>query len=136
MYIILKGSSAVFAAKYKLHGVKNMPQESDSRETYFIVGESRTNVDNAITKIYGSFFIAFEVLPATGEVLQCDCSGTLQLTNDFVRRLFVGKRLEADREAIEAEVKRRYYGSSKKAVLVAYRDALKHFQAALAEQED
>ena len=113
-----------------------MPQESDSRETYFIVGESRTNVDNAITKIYGSFFIAFEVLPATGEVLQCDCSGTLQLTNDFVRRLFVGKRLEADREAIEAEVKRRYYGSSKKAVLVAYRDALKHFQAALAEQED
>ena len=33
-------------------------------------------------------------------------------------------------------MKRRYYGSSKKAVLVAYRDALKHFQAALAEQAD
>ena len=25
-------------------------------ETYYIVGESRTNVDNAITKVYGSFF--------------------------------------------------------------------------------
>ena len=108
-----------------------MQQSSGQQESYYIVGESRTNVDNAITKIYGSFFIAFEVLPATGEVLQCDCSGTLPLTNDFV-----GKRLEADREAIEAEVKRRYYGSSKKAVLVAYRDALKHFQAALAEQAD
>ena len=24
-------------------------------ETYYIVGESRTNVDNAITKVYGSF---------------------------------------------------------------------------------
>ena len=32
-------------------------------ETYYIVGESRTNVDNAITKEYGSFFIAFEVIP-------------------------------------------------------------------------
>ena len=136
MYIIFKSSSTVFAAKYKLHGVKKMPQEADSRETYYIVGESRTNVDNAITKIYGSFFIAFEVLPVTGEVLQCDCSGTLPLTNDFVRRIFVGKRLEADREAIEAEVKRRYFGSSKKAVLVAYRDALKHFQAALTERAD
>lgn len=36
-------------------------------ETYYIVGESRTNVDNAITKVYGSFFIAFEVIPSTGE---------------------------------------------------------------------
>ena len=35
-------------------------------ETYYIVGESRTNVDNAITKVYGSFFIAFEVIPSTG----------------------------------------------------------------------
>ena len=33
-------------------------------ETYYIVGESRTNVDNAITKVYGSFFIAFEVIPS------------------------------------------------------------------------
>ena len=38
-------------------------------ETYYIVGESRTNVDNAITKVYGSFFIAFEVIPSTGDRL-------------------------------------------------------------------
>lgn len=35
-------------------------------ETYYIVGESRTNVDNAITKVYGSFFIAFEVIEYYG----------------------------------------------------------------------
>ena len=54
-------------------------------ETYYIVGESRTNVDNAITKVYGSFFIAFEVIPSTGEIIQTDCSRTLELTNDFIR---------------------------------------------------
>ena len=42
-------------------------------ETYYIVGESRTNVDNAITKVYGSFFIAFEVIPSTGEIKQSVC---------------------------------------------------------------
>lgn len=26
--------------------------------TYFVIGESRTNSDNAITKIYGSFYVA------------------------------------------------------------------------------
>ena len=36
-------------------------------ETYYIVGESRTNLDNAITKVYGGFYIAFEVVPEPGE---------------------------------------------------------------------
>ena len=97
-------------------------------EAYYIVGESRTYLDNAITKVYGAFYIAFEVIPETGEIVQTECSRTLELTNDFIRRMFLHKRLEADEDLIEAEVKRRYHGSSAKAILVAYRDALKHFQ--------
>ena len=27
--------------------------------SYFVIGESRTNADNAITAIYGSFYMAF-----------------------------------------------------------------------------
>lgn len=61
-------------------------------ETYYIVGESRTNVDNAITKVYGSFFIAFEVIPSTGEIIQTDCSRTLELTNDFIREYSVAAK--------------------------------------------
>lgn len=109
------------------------PQSAAGAETHFFIGESRTNVDNAITKIYGSFFIAFEVLPETGEILRTDCTRTLELTNDFIRSIFLHKRLEADEKVIEAEVKRRYHGSSSKAILVAYRDALKHYQKARAE---
>ena len=97
-------------------------------ETYYVIGESRTNLDNAITRMYGGFFIAFELVPETGEIVEVDCSRTLELTHDFVRRMFLYKRLEADEKEIEAEVKRRYHGSSSKAILVAYRDALKHYQ--------
>lgn len=99
-------------------------------ETYYIIGESRTSLDNAITKVYGIFYIAFEVIPETGEIVQAECSRTLELTNDFIRRMFLHKRLIADEALIEAEVRRRYHGSSAKAILVAYRDAVKHFQKA------
>ena len=78
-------------------------------ETYYIVGESRTNVDNAITKVYGSFFIAFEVIPSTGEIIQTDCSRTLELTNDFIRKLFLHKHLETDAKVIEEAIRRRYH---------------------------
>ena len=108
--------------------------EQNQEETYFIIGESRTNVDNAITKIYGSFFIAFEVVPSSGEILRTDCTRALELTNEFIRSIFLHKRLFADQETIEAEVKRRYHGSSAKALLVAYRDAVKHYQKAVEEQ--
>ena len=97
-------------------------------ETVYIIGEARTNLDNAITKIYGAFYIAFEVIPETGEIIAVDCSRTLELTKDFICRMFLNKRIEDDTEVIEAEVKRRYYGSSAKAIIVAYRDALKRYQ--------
>lgn len=97
-------------------------------ETVYIIGESRTNLDNAITKVYGTFYIAFEIIPETEEIIEVDCSGTLELTKDFIRRLFIGKKFVTDAEQIEAEVKRRYYGSSTKAIIVAYRDALKRFK--------
>ena len=103
-------------------------------ETYYIVGESRTN--NAITKVYGSFFIAFEVIPSTGEIIQTDCSRTLELTNDFIRKLFLHKHLETDAKVIEEAIQRRYHGSSWKALIVAYRDALKHYQRAMAAEAE
>ncbi len=105
-------------------------------ETYYFTGESRTNVDNAITKVYGSFYVAFEVIPETGEIVQTDCSRTLELTNDFIRKIFLHKRLEADEKVIEEEIRRRYHGSSWKALLVAYRDALKHYQKVMASEAE
>ena len=94
-------------------------------ETIYVTGESRTSVENAITKTYGAFYVAFEINGRTGEIV--DCSGTLELTRSFVRRMFVGKRILEDDQKIEEEIRRRYFGSSVKALLVAYRDARKRF---------
>ena len=59
--------------------------------TYFVIGESRTNADNAITKIYGSFYVAFEVDGESEAVLGFQCTHTLGLTEDFLRQWFVGQ---------------------------------------------
>lgn len=97
-------------------------------ETVYIIGESKMTLDNAITKMYGTFYVAFEIKSGTGEIIDVDCSRTLELTKDFVRRLFIHKRIERDQEQIEAEIRRRYFGSSVEAIIVSYQDALKRFQ--------
>ena len=66
----------------------------DQVQSYYIIGESRTNADNAITKMYGSFYMAFEVDEETEQVLDFGCTHTLQLTEEYLKRLFIGRNAE------------------------------------------
>lgn len=95
-------------------------------ETVYVVGESRTNNDNAITAIYKSFYIGFEVMTDTDEVVDIGCTHTLDTTEKILKSIFVGKRMDAA-EDINEEIRRRYHGTSQKAVLVAYKEALRKY---------
>lgn len=97
-------------------------------DSLFIIGESRTNADNAITKSYGSFYMAFEIREGTGEILDFSCTHTIGLTERFLYKLFVGRDFLSLESSLEQELDRRYGGSSRKAVLVSYRDALKRYR--------
>lgn len=98
------------------------------KRTVYITGEARTNMDNAITKIYGVFYMAFEVVEQTGEIVEVDCNATLELTRNFIRKLFLNHRMVQDATFLEQEVNSRYFGSSGKAILAAYRDARQHYR--------
>ena len=102
-------------------------------ESFFVIGESRTNADNAITRIYGSFYSAFEVSADTEEVLAFNCTHTLPLTKSYLQRLFVGQKFPEIDRWLESELRRHYGGSSRRAVLTSYRDALKRYVAMRAE---
>ena len=101
----------------------------DTVHTVFVIGESRTNADNAITKMFGTFYMAFEIEDDTLEVVDFSCTHTIETTQNFLRRLFLGKRFPDIDAWLEQTLNERYGGSSRKAVLVAYRDALKRWQA-------
>ena len=98
------------------------------KRTLYITGEARTNMDNAITKIYGVFYMAFEVVEQTGEIVEVDCNATLELTRNFIRKLFLNHSILSESQFLEQEVSQRYYGSSGKAILAAYRDARQHYR--------
>ena len=93
-----------------------------------IVGNAQTTADNPINHQYNGFFISFVVDGDKGTILDCSMSMVLELTNRFVRDFFVGRHLLSDESKIIAEVNARYYGSSRKAIIVAYKDAIKKFR--------
>ena len=93
----------------------------------FVIGESRTNADNAITKMYGTFYMAFEIDDDTCKVLDFSCTHTIDTTQNYLRKLFLGQNFAEIDEWLEETLNSRYGGSSRKAVLVAYRDALKRW---------
>lgn len=102
--------------------------------TYFVIGESRTNADNSITMIYGSFYMGFEVEAGTHKVVGFNCTHTLELTEDYLRRLFMGENfLEID-QWLEDTLKKFYGGSSRKAVVTSYHDALKRYNTMCREE--
>lgn len=96
--------------------------------TIYLIGEARTNTDNAITKIYNSFYIAMIVDTDTAEILDFGCSHTIGVTERFLASIFIGKHIGIDNEIIEQNIESRYFGSSKKAAIVAFRDAVKKFK--------
>ena len=40
-----------------------------NKQTIYITGEARTTIDNAITKMFGTFYIAFEIILSTDEIV-------------------------------------------------------------------
>ncbi|MFO1446456.1 DUF3870 domain-containing protein [Bacillus sp. Bva_UNVM-123] len=90
--------------------------------TVYIVGDSKTALNNPIMQKYNSFFIGLVIDRETDEIVDAECSSTINLTSLFIRSLFKGKSImEVDR--MLEEIEQRYFGSSQKALMVAFKNA-------------
>lgn len=96
-------------------------------DVIYIIGDARTQEDNPITYQYGKFFVGIIVNGKTGEILDFECSTTLNITNTFLKSIFVGKNILSDADMIEKNIEKRYFGSSRRAILVAYKDAIRKY---------
>lgn len=96
-------------------------------KTIYVIGEARTQADNAITKEFNSFFIGFVVRKEDGKIIDLSCSSKLRTTDDFVYSIFINHDLNKIDAELEKEIKKRYFGSSQKAIIVAYRDAVRKY---------
>ena len=93
----------------------------------YVVGNARTNLDNPITKSYAKFFLAFVIDEKTDEILEFEMSSIFEVTNNFVKKLFIGRNFIEDEEKIIEDIKKRYLGNSQKSIIVAYKDAIKKY---------
>lgn len=97
------------------------------KDTVYVVGNSKTNNDNAITQKFNSFFIGLVVDITDGTIVDVGCSAMLNTTQDFIKSMFINRNINEDIACIEEEVERRYHGSSHRAIIVAYKDAVKKY---------
>lgn len=95
--------------------------------TVYVVGHGRTGSDNPIMNVYTQFFVGFSVNVETDIVVDAAASFVLEETKSFVRSLFVGKKFDGIHDDVINEIERRYWGSSQRALIVAYKDAVKHY---------
>ena len=114
----------------------SMNREAEYPEnSILIIGNSQTTGFNPINQQFGAFFLTFILDRDSGEILDCGASATVRTTERFIRSLFLGRRLAEDEESIIAAVQSRYFGSSQKAIIAAYRDALKKYREVMASKK-
>jgi hypothetical protein len=93
-----------------------------------VVGNARAQSDSPITHRYAGFYVTFVVRAESGEIVDLEASVTLALTGRFIRGLFLGRTLARIDEELVEQVRGRYLGSSQKALIAAYRDAVKTYR--------
>lgn len=101
-----------------------------SCDTMYVIGDAKAPQNNPITKKYSQFFLALVIDTSDDKIVDSECSSTIQLTNQFVRSLFIGRTIFDD--SVEAEIRKRYLGASQKALIVAFQNAKYKYEQAKA----
>ncbi|GAA4840255.1 DUF3870 domain-containing protein [Paenibacillus vulneris] len=105
------------------------------KDTIYIVGDAQVPLNNPITQQFSAFFIGLVVDTTNHKIIDAGCSSTIPLTSDFVRSIFIGHHM-LNLDPVAEEIRRRYHGSSQKALIVAYKDAQKKYKLALNGREE
>ncbi len=94
-----------------------------SESTIYLVGHAKVSDDNPIKQNCDIIFFPFVVDAMSHRIVDVSCNAVLDITRDFVRALLVGCDLLDGVDEIAARVRRRYFGSSQKAIIAAVKDA-------------
>ncbi|WP_282937497.1 DUF3870 domain-containing protein [Paenibacillus sp. RC67] len=105
------------------------------KDTIYIIGDAQVSVNNPITQQFNAFFIGLVVDTTNHKIIDAGCSSTIPLTSEFVRTIFIGHDM-LQFDSVADEIRRRYHGSSQKALIVAYKDAQKKYKLALNGREE
>lgn len=99
-----------------------------------ITGYADVPQGNAASELYTTIALGLVVDRLTGEILDVDCSLVTQIARDFVKQLVLHKNLN-ELELIEEAFNTRYFGSARKALIMAVRICSEKFRRIGADDE-
>jgi len=105
------------------------------KNTLYIIGDSKTAINNPITAQYNAYFIALIIDAEKEIIIDAGVSTILQETSKFVKSIFVGYSMKAGQNPLIEEINRRYHGSSQKALIVAWKDAYKKYEQLMRKRD-
>ena len=92
-------------------------------QTLYITGISRPATENPISQRHRVLFLAFLVDAKTGTILEVEVNALCQITSSFLSQLLVGYSFTTQVEEMLHQVEARYWGHSRKSILVAIKQA-------------
>lgn len=93
-----------------------------------IIGNSKPPQDGPIANKYIFFFITYIVDEDSGTILDAESSTVLPLTNEFIKKLFIGESIAEVDDDLLNRIRRQYLGNAQKAIQAAYKDAVRRYQ--------
>lgn len=99
-------------------------------DTVYLIGDSQTASNNPITQQFSSFFLVLVVDTSNDKIVDAACSSTVKITSDFVSSILIGMSI-METDEVDRQLRLRYFGSSQKALIVAFKDAQKKYKLAL-----
>ena len=99
------------------------------KNTIYLVGDSRTSKNNPITAQFNSFFITLIINKDNGVIVDVGVSTMLEETKLFIKSIFIGHSMNNNPQIVVDEINDRYYGSSQKPLIVAWKDAMKKYNS-------
>lgn len=83
----------------------------------------RPATENPISQRHRVLFLAFLVDAKTGTILEVEVNALCQITSSFLSQLLVGYSFSTQVEEMLHQVEARYWGHSRKSILVAIKQA-------------
>lgn len=88
----------------------------------YITGQAQLSENDAISSVYSIFSLALIIDIETDIIKDVECTSAMKLTSKFISDIIIGKNIETDIEYIIGDVKKRFHGLSKKALIASLMD--------------
>jgi len=107
------------------------PRESrmkQRKKTIYAAGYAKLPFETTAKHVYEILAIGLVLDPETGRILDFSCTTLPELGNDFLKEIFLGKKIDGEIAIIAEEIRARYLCRTRNAVLAALEDLLKRLK--------